>query len=858
MSLGFARDSILDLAAMANEHEGSNEKENSSRSSLQDESDSHLHASISLTQKKNVNFSSTQQQLSSQSDSEVGLVLGGPPGVSGSSAASDAGSDAASSAGQSADQAAYSAFAYDHSAYGDYFDEADAWVGGGGGAEGRRGTDRGSKKNNVLCCLFPWLSRSIDNDEESIRSSNSSGGNDGIAATATTACEDGAEKSSFNSAENDDQEDAKYRGSLEVNDSVSLAMARELGLANRNESQTSASSAVSNLFHVEEKKGDEEDYGPSSAASTGARDSTKDRLDRLAQSASSSMVTDDDDVTSHTSGASGDTDVYGEKLTDKDRQAVMARLRLSESKNAKPPPEVSTSGSDSSSSGEGQGVHTAPTASQTKKSAGAATTVAPSTKGGTQKIKGILKHTAKMVSQESLQSASNSQGGKVTTLQGKVGSPDRRSLFPSYSSRRQVHPDPSGHNGLLRPESKKSVIFSPMARVVSVPSRHDMSFVDKAGVWWQRSDYDDFKKVNSQRLCAHLGSLSSSLAAVLTLVYLATFFLLLFDQTGRIIAKAMLQGGSEIWLSSNNAWEKRAQKNKGNHQTRSPEYDEALRKYVGEQRAGLDPAEEASADDYGSKWWCKFGHSRRGLEHVASMDEGRHRQRNVNSAMRHIIDEQRSQRLNHRRDPVKLAKVALQYTSWARDLALAAGASDADAVRTNFSRDAKDRGHYLRHGVGSAGTNTGAGESSVGPGKSRAVSDVHKIAPEILDANTSTHIYLQKKDAQEAAASAAATTTAPTRSLQKEEAQGEPLSSVSGEAAEKKSVVPKDIEEGYTTPDEGFTDVGQEAIHGLDLSNDVIAKQAAGFDQRAEEQHEKGVDIAFIHRKEAAVSVGAH
>lgn len=815
MSLGFARDSILDLAAMANEHEGSNEKENSPRSSLQDESDSHLHASIALTQKKIVNFSSAQQQLPSQSDSEVGLVLGGPPGVSGSSAASDAGSDAASSAGQSTDQAAYSAFAYDYSAYGDYFDEADAWVGGGGGAEGRRGADRGSKKNNVLCCLFPWLSRSIDNDEESIRSSNSSGGNDGIAATATTACEDGAEKSYFNSAENDDQEDAKYRGSLEVNDSVSLAMARELGLANRNESQTSASSAVSNLFHVEEKKGDEEDYGPSSAASTGARDSTKDRLDRLAQS-------DDDDVTSHTSGASGDTDVYGEKLTDKDRQAVMARLRLSESKNAKPPPEVSTSGSDSSSSGEGQGVHTAPTASQTKKSAGAATTVAPSTKGGTQKIKGILKHTAKMVSQESLQSASNSQGGKVTTLQGMVGSPDRRSLFPSYSSRRQVHPDPSGHNGLLRPESKKSVIFSPMARVVSVPSRHDMSFVDKAGVWWQRSDYDDFKK------------------------------------TGRIIAKAMLQGGSEIWLSSNNAWEKRAQKNKRNHQTRSPEYDEALRKYVGEQRAGLDPAEEASADDYGSKWWCKFGHSRRGLEHVASMDEGRHRQRNVNSAMRHIIDEQRSQRLNHRRDPVKLAKVALQYTSWARDLALAAGASDADAVRTNFSRDAKDRGHYLRHGVGSAGNNTGAGESSVGPGKSRAVSDVHKIAPEILDANTSTHIYLQKKDAQEAAASAAATTTAPTCSPQKEEAQGEPLSSISGEAAEKKRVVPKDIEEGYTTPDEGFTDVGQEAIHGPDLSNDAIAKQAAGFDQRAEEQHEKGVDIAFIHRKKAAVSVGAH
>lgn len=327
-------------------------------------------------------------------------------------------------------------------------------------------------------------------------------------------------------------------------------------------------------------------------------------------------------------------------------------------------------------------------------------------------------------------------------------------------------------------------------------------------------------------------------------------------QTGRIIAKAMLQGGSEIWLSSNNAWEKRAQKNKV-AQDRSPEYDEALRKYVGEQHAGLDPAEEAY-EDYGSKWWCKFGHSRRGLEHVASMDEGRHRQRNVNSAMRHILDEQRSQRLNHRRDPAKLAKVALQYTSWARDLALAAGASDADAVRTNFSRDAKDRGHYLRHGVGSAGTSTGAGESSVGPRHSRAVSDVHKISPEILDANTSTHIYLQNKDAQEAAAAAASAPSAIVRTMapaiipqeQEEEAKKESSPLTSGEVAEKKRAIPQNIEEGYTTPDEGLSDV---AIHDPDASHEAIAKQAAGFDQHAEEQHGKGVDIAFIHKKEAAV-----
>lgn len=776
--------------------------------------------------------------MSTQSAGEVGLVLGGPPGqkaapatevssaaqsggASTSSVVSEAGSDAASSTGQSTDRTAYSAFAYDYSAYGDYYEEADAWMGGGSGYNGSIGADKKSEKKDIFCCLFPWLSHPVlvDSDEEDSHGSS----NDGDVAPSAVV-EAGAEKSCSDLAEHDEKEDSKFRGSLEVNDSVSLAKAKELGLVNHDEGQCVASSVVSDLFHAEEKKGDEEDYGSSSAAvSTDARGSAKSGAAHSAQAASSSIITDDDDVTSHTSGASGDTDVYGEKLTDKDRQAVMARLRLSVSGNANLPPEVSTSGD--SSSDEVKGSQTAATVPQTKQLDGSTVTAAAADAlSNYKKIKGILKHTVKMASQESLQNASNFNASNAAELQGKVGSPDRRSLFPSYASRRQVHPDPSGHDGLLSPESKKSVNFSPMARVVSVPSRHDMSFVDKAGVWWQRSDYDDFKK------------------------------------TGRIIAKAMLQGGSEIWLSSNNAWEKRAQKNKV-AQDRSPEYDEALRKYVGEQHAGLDPAEEASAEDYGSKWWCKFGHSRRGLEHIASMDEGRHRQRNVNSAMRHILDEQRSQRLNHRRDPVKLAKVALQYTSWARDLALAAGASDADAVRTNFSRNAKDRGHYLCHGVGSAGTSTGAGESSVGPGHSRAVSDVHKIAPEILDANTSTHIYLQNRDAQEAAAAAAATPSAIVNNVapaiipqeQKEEATKESSPLTSGEVAEKKKAIPQDIEEGYTTPDEGFSDVGQEAIHDPDASHEAIAKQAAGFDQHAEEQHEKGVDIAFIHKKEAAV-----
>jgi hypothetical protein len=36
------------------------------------------------------------------------------------------------------------------------------------------------------------------------------------------------------------------------------------------------------------------------------------------------------------------------------------------------------------------------------------------------------------------------------------------------------------------------------------------------------------------------------------------------------------------------------------------------------------------------KWWHKFGHSRRGLEHVASIDEDRQRQANVRAAVKAV------------------------------------------------------------------------------------------------------------------------------------------------------------------------------------------------------------------------------
>jgi hypothetical protein len=60
-----------------------------------------------------------------------------------------------------------------------------------------------------------------------------------------------------------------------------------------------------------------------------------------------------------------------------------------------------------------------------------------------------------------------------------------------------------------------------MATVISITARDDMSFFVKSCIWWQRNDYDDFKK------------------------------------TARIITKAILCGGSEVWLQTSNAWGKK-------------------------------------------------------------------------------------------------------------------------------------------------------------------------------------------------------------------------------------------------------------------------------------------------------------
>jgi hypothetical protein len=280
---------------------------------------------------------------------------------------------------------------------------------------------------------------------------------------------------------------------------------------------------------------------------------------------------------------------------------------------------------------------------------------------------------------------------------GNPPSPAGRKLFPTYEPRRGAGGGAGGGGG----GGDRSIKFNSMARVLTIPSRVDLALYQRAQIWWQKSDYDEFKK------------------------------------TGRIISKAMECGGSEVWLTSSNAW--------GNRAARGA-------KPAGER--GKSDGGEAAPADHGNKWWCKFGHSRRGLEHVVSGAEGRARQQSVLLASRMVLEEQRRQRAIRTKDPNKLRNVAMQYTSWARDLSLAAGLADAEAVSNNFDALGSPWGgcrarHFARRmrvaGGGGAGGSiavlldlmtehdVAGGGGGGGPTAARTAA---VVTSQILDANT--------------------------------------------------------------------------------------------------------------------------
>lgn len=240
----------------------------------------------------------------------------------------------------------------------------------------------------------------------------------------------------------------------------------------------------------------------------------------------------------------------------------------------------------------------------------------------------------------------------------------RRSLFPKSYTKKEM-------------KKECNVSFSPYARCLKIESQN-LTDEEKSKMWWQKSDYEDFARV------------------------------------GKIISKAMLEGGSEIWLRSKSTHvpsTKSDNEEESESKAASPAISQddcmidslSSASTVGNPPLHHDLITKSSSHEFceiRNKWWHKFGHSRRGLEHIASNAEGRQRHLNGRAAIKSVIEEQERQQMflpKGYADVDKFRTIYLRQTQWARILARAAGESDADAVQTNFDeRRRKPREYYLK------------------------------------------------------------------------------------------------------------------------------------------------------------------
>jgi hypothetical protein len=318
----------------------------------------------------------------------------------------------------------------------------------------------------------------------------------------------------------------------------------------------------------------------------------------------------------------------------------------------------------------------------------------------------------------------------------------------------------------MNSKQNKKLSFFLMARVITVESRKDLTDMERSMIWWQHNDYDDFKK------------------------------------TARIITQAMIQGGSEIWLQTSNAWgKKQSLRGRSLSSANEEEHQKAIQRY-GNSDNYIDEEEDSNIPDaVESKWWCRFGHSRRGLEHIVSIEEGKQRQKNVKIAIQAVLDEQERQLHSLHKDSKKLATISMQYTSWARDLAHAAALADAEAVRSRFDAKAKTRLDYLTKGINQP---ISAGGSCT---NASFILSANKIASaSILDANRSMTAYHKKENIY----------APPIRDLIVPKRQTQTVSITVG-------TIPLDQDSSDSKP---FL---QEEIHDPNENHENIAKLAAGF-----------------------------
>jgi len=218
--------------------------------------------------------------------------------------------------------------------------------------------------------------------------------------------------------------------------------------------------------------------------------------------------------------------------------------------------------------------------------------------------------------------------------------------------------------------SHRKVRFSPTLRIVPIRPLHAMKAEEKSNYWWQRQDFDHFKQ--EVFVLAKPQEDKTDCSRVL----------LLDDKQ-----QEALQKRSKGKSKSKDSFEK--------VDTRSMK-KALIEKEVIEKESMKKAIIEKEVIE--KEWWHKYGDSRRGLEKFACAREYDQSVASIFSAIQKVLWEQscmRRQRQccsfffgnNLRReeqDAERLARIYHEYTAWSRDLALAAAASDRDAVQTDF------------------------------------------------------------------------------------------------------------------------------------------------------------------------------
>lgn len=205
-----------------------------------------------------------------------------------------------------------------------------------------------------------------------------------------------------------------------------------------------------------------------------------------------------------------------------------------------------------------------------------------------------------------------------------------------------THPQQSTRMPPSPDSKKKRVTFDTNdAQIHHILTLPHLSCMSKSHFWWQQKDYVEFKK------------------------------------TRRILVKPTFQEGRHASLSARDEEEQ-----DDDDDPSSNEFSEFFETFE-------NVKESPILDD--DKWWCAFGHSRRGIEKMVSIREGRERHSFAHISVHSVLDEQLRQTITNEKDIQKIANVSRKYTQWAKDLALAAGAADADAVRSDFDPSNKNK-----------------------------------------------------------------------------------------------------------------------------------------------------------------------